>query len=74
MKSLIIFLLCVLYVMIGIALIVREMHLYENSTQSDLGASAFIIALIGTIIWLPWLIVYGIIQVYFIVKNKFKKK
>ena len=74
MKSLIIFLLCVLYVMIGIALIVREMHLYENSTQSDLGASAFIIALIGAIIWLPWLIVYGIIQVYFIVRNKFKKK
>ncbi len=74
MKSLIIFLLCVLYIMIGIALIVREMHLYENSTQSDLGASAFIIALIGAIIWLPWLIVYGIIQVYFIVRNKFKKK
>ncbi len=74
MKSLIIFLLCVLYIMIGIALIVREMQFYENQTQNDLGASAFVIALIGSMIWLPWLIVYGIVQVYFIIRNKFKKK
>ena len=74
MNSVIIFLLFVLYVMIGIALIVREMHLYENRTQNDLGASAFIIALIGAVIWLPWLVIYGIVQLYFIIRNKFKKK
>ncbi len=74
MKSLIIFLLVVLYIMIGIALIVREMQFYENQTQNDLGASAFVIALIGSVIWLPWLMVYGIVQVYFIIRNKFKKK
>lgn len=74
MNSIIIFLLFVLYVMIGIALIVYEMRTYEDRTQNDLGASAFVIALVGTIIWLPWLIVYGIVQLYFIIRNKFKKK
>ena len=74
MNSIIIFLLFILYIMIGIALIVYEMRTYEDRTQNDLGASAFVIALVGTIIWLPWLVAYGCIQLYFIIRNKIKKK
>ena len=74
MKSVIIFILFVLYVMIGLVLIVREMRLYEDTTQNNLGASAFVIALVGTIILLPWLVAYGCIQLYFIIRNKIKKK
>lgn len=63
----------IIYLLLGAAFVMHGFYISmqngESFTRRDIG-----VAIAGVLIWLPWTIIYCLVQLFYLIKSKIKKK